>query len=175
MIRHCGLLFKYNKILASQRCSRFFIIRNNPVQVQDALVPEKGEFCMISDEQLNEYRLSGEKVRVVRDALESNDVIGIVIAWDGSQVMVRRPNRRVVKLDRNYMFQPYAEPRRHILDNAGNRQALYGSAAKTTSEISLESRLFTCTYSIRSISRVRGLFAFGRSQFVAFTISMSAS
>ncbi|BCG58740.1 hypothetical protein [Paenibacillus sp. URB8-2] len=69
---------------------------------------------MISDEQLNEYRLSGEKVRVVRDALESNDVIGIVIAWDGSQVMVRRPNRRVVKLDRNYMFQPYAEPRRHI-------------------------------------------------------------
>ncbi|QWU18088.1 hypothetical protein [Paenibacillus sophorae] len=69
---------------------------------------------MISDEQLNEYRLTGEKIRVIRDALESNDVIGIVIAWDDSQVMVRRPNRRVVKLDRNYMFQSNTEPRRNI-------------------------------------------------------------
>lgn len=69
---------------------------------------------MISDEQLNEYRLSGEKVRVVRDALEVNDVVGIVIAWDDSQVMIRRPNRRVVKLDRNYVFQPFTEARPHI-------------------------------------------------------------
>jgi hypothetical protein len=26
-------------------------------------------------------------------------------------VMVRRPNKRVVKLDRNYVFQPFSEPR----------------------------------------------------------------
>ncbi|MGN7765511.1 hypothetical protein [Paenibacillus sp. 22594] len=66
---------------------------------------------MISDEQLDAYRISGEKIRVVRDALESNDVKGIVLAWDESQVMVRRPNKRIVKLDRNYVYQPFAEPR----------------------------------------------------------------
>ncbi|WP_379153704.1 hypothetical protein [Paenibacillus sp. sgz5001063] len=66
---------------------------------------------MISDEQLDAYRVSGEKIRVVRDALESNDVKGIVLAWDESQVMIRRPNKRVVKLDRNYIFQRFAEPR----------------------------------------------------------------
>lgn len=66
---------------------------------------------MISDEQLNAYRISGEKIRVVRDALESNDVKGIVLAWDDTQVMVRRPNKRVVKLDRNYVYQPFSEPR----------------------------------------------------------------
>lgn len=66
---------------------------------------------MISDEQLDAYRVSGEKIRVVRDALESNDVKGIVLAWDESQVMVRRPNKRVVKLDRNYVYQPFSEPR----------------------------------------------------------------
>ncbi|AIQ17482.1 hypothetical protein NSS79_12380 [Paenibacillus sp. FSL L8-0436] len=66
---------------------------------------------MISDEQLDAYRISGEKIRVVRDALESNDVKGIVLAWDESQVMVRRPNKRIVKLDRNYVYQPFSEPR----------------------------------------------------------------
>ncbi|SET02250.1 hypothetical protein [Paenibacillus sp. NFR01] len=66
---------------------------------------------MISDEELDAYRQSGEKIRVVRDALESNDVRGIVLAWDDTQVMIRRPNKRVVKLDRNYIYQPYAEPR----------------------------------------------------------------
>ncbi|WP_150275487.1 hypothetical protein [Paenibacillus tepidiphilus] len=67
---------------------------------------------MISDEQLDAYRISGEKIRVVRDALESNDIRGIVLAWDDTQVMVRRPNKRVVKLDRNYVYQPAKEPRR---------------------------------------------------------------
>ncbi|WP_379134654.1 hypothetical protein [Paenibacillus sp. sgz500958] len=70
---------------------------------------------MISDEQLNAYRISGEKIRVVRDGLESNDVKGIVLAWDENQVMIRRPNKRVVKLDRNYIFQPFSEPRPDIL------------------------------------------------------------
>lgn len=66
---------------------------------------------MISDEQLDAYRISGEKIRVVRDGLESNDVRGIVLAWDETQVMIRRPNKRVVKLGRNYLYQPYSEPR----------------------------------------------------------------
>ncbi|MDO3410881.1 hypothetical protein QWJ34_14005 [Saccharibacillus sp. CPCC 101409] len=66
---------------------------------------------MISDEQLNAYRLSGEKVRVVRDGLKENDVRGIVVAWDDTQVLIRRPNRNVVKLDRNYIIQPSKEER----------------------------------------------------------------
>ncbi|KHL91968.1 hypothetical protein QW71_31810 [Paenibacillus sp. IHB B 3415] len=66
---------------------------------------------MISDEQLDAYRISGERIRVVRDGLESNDIKGIVLAWDESQVMIRRPNKRVVKLDRNYLYQPFSEPR----------------------------------------------------------------
>ncbi|KAA2289357.1 hypothetical protein FY526_29565, partial [Clostridioides difficile] len=60
---------------------------------------------MISDTELDALRLSGEKVRVVRDELESNDVKGIVVAWDGEQVLIRRQNRRVVKLDRGYSYQ----------------------------------------------------------------------
>ncbi|SDK98371.1 hypothetical protein SAMN05216191_101326 [Paenibacillus jilunlii] len=76
------------------------------------VLERKGDFShMISDEQLDAYRISGEKIRVVRDGLESNDVKGIVLAWDESQVMIRRPNKRVVKLDRNYIYQPFAEPR----------------------------------------------------------------
>ncbi|MBA9086359.1 hypothetical protein FHR92_002832 [Fontibacillus solani] len=66
---------------------------------------------MITDEQLNEYRLSGEKVRVIRDAIASNDIRGIVVAWDDTHVLIRRPNRHVVKLDRNYIYQPSHDPR----------------------------------------------------------------
>ncbi|WP_433708513.1 hypothetical protein [Paenibacillus illinoisensis] len=66
---------------------------------------------MISDAELDALRLSGEKVRVVRDGLESNDVTGIVVAWDGEQVLIRRQNRRVVKLDRSYHYQLFSEPR----------------------------------------------------------------
>lgn len=66
---------------------------------------------MISDERLNELRLSGDRVRVVRDDLESNDVTGIVVAWDPEHVIIRRRNRRVVKLDRSYSYQLYEEPR----------------------------------------------------------------
>lgn len=70
---------------------------------------------MISDEQLNEYRLSGEKVRVMRDSLPSNDVRGIVVAWNEEQVVIRRPNRNVIKLDRNYIYQPAKMPREYPL------------------------------------------------------------
>lgn len=66
---------------------------------------------VISDDQLNKYRLSGEKVRVVRDAMPENDIRGIVVAWDDTHVLIRRPNRNVVKLDRNYIIQPSREPR----------------------------------------------------------------
>ncbi|MNH80967.1 hypothetical protein D3C81_1272490 [compost metagenome] len=66
---------------------------------------------MISDEELDAFRLSGEKVRVIRDAIPENDVRGIVVAWSDTQVMIRRPNRNIVKLDRNYTFQPAKEPR----------------------------------------------------------------
>jgi hypothetical protein len=71
---------------------------------------------MISEEQLDAYRLSGEKVRVVRDDIRDNDVRGIVIAWDDEHVLIRRPNRNVVKLSRNYLIQPSKEARRSPLD-----------------------------------------------------------
>jgi len=59
---------------------------------------------MISDEQLNEHRVSGEQVRVVRDNVEANDVVGIVVAWDMETVMIRKRSRRVVKLSRSYQY-----------------------------------------------------------------------
>lgn len=66
---------------------------------------------MMTDEQLNEYRISGEKVRVIRDAIPDNDIRGIVVAWDDTHVLIRRPNRNVVKLDRSYRIQPSHDPR----------------------------------------------------------------
>ncbi|MBB6675174.1 hypothetical protein [Cohnella nanjingensis] len=72
---------------------------------------------MTSEAQLDKYRVEGTKVRVVRDALEINDVTGIVVAWDETTVLIRRPNRRVVKLDRSYRILPVTEPR-PILDDA---------------------------------------------------------
>ncbi|MHA0857955.1 hypothetical protein [Paenibacillus sp. CMAA1364] len=66
---------------------------------------------MISDEELDAFRVKGEKVRVVRDSMQENDIRGIVVAWDATQVMIRRPNRNVVKLDRNYIYHLASEPR----------------------------------------------------------------
>ncbi|MFB5266409.1 hypothetical protein ACE41H_06365 [Paenibacillus enshidis] len=71
---------------------------------------------MSSDEVLDVYRVSGEKVRVIRDGLKENDVVGIVLAWDDEHLLIRRPNRRVVKLSRNYTVQPFKEPRPDILE-----------------------------------------------------------
>ncbi|MEK0314521.1 hypothetical protein [Cohnella sp. 56] len=65
----------------------------------------------VSDEQLDQYRLEGIKVRVVRDTLPINDVRGIVVAWDDDFLLIRRPNRRVVKLRRSYAIGPASEPR----------------------------------------------------------------
>lgn len=66
----------------------------------------------IDEDTLDRYRVEGTKVRVVRDALEQNDVLGIVVAWDDESVLIRRPNKRVVKLDRSYRILPADEPRR---------------------------------------------------------------
>ncbi|MGZ9582915.1 hypothetical protein [Paenibacillus marinisediminis] len=66
---------------------------------------------MISDELLDRYRQEDTEVRVVRDILESNDVYGIVVAWDEQTVMIRKKSRRIVKLKRQYGYQPADEPR----------------------------------------------------------------
>ncbi|MFD0674256.1 hypothetical protein [Cohnella sp. GCM10027633] len=65
----------------------------------------------MNDEQLDQYRVDATKVRIVRDALELNDVVGIVVAWDDEYVLIRRPNRRVIKVKRHYPMQPASEPR----------------------------------------------------------------
>ncbi|WP_372663815.1 hypothetical protein [Cohnella sp.] len=65
----------------------------------------------MNDDQLDHYRVEGTKVRVVRDALEQNDVVGIVVAWDDEHLLIRRPNRKVVKVKRAYEIQLASEPR----------------------------------------------------------------
>jgi hypothetical protein len=70
----------------------------------------------MDDDQLDHYRIQGTKVRVVRDYLEQNDVVGIVLAWDDEHVLIRRPNRRVVKVKRGYELQLASEPRKWSLE-----------------------------------------------------------
>ncbi|MFB9753004.1 hypothetical protein ACFFNY_15675 [Paenibacillus hodogayensis] len=65
----------------------------------------------MTDEQLDAFRVEGLKVRVVRDADPVNDVRGLVVAWDDDHVVIRRPNRKVVKLSRDYLIQPAKEKR----------------------------------------------------------------
>jgi len=67
---------------------------------------------MLNDEQLDKLRVEGTKIRLVRDALEQNDVVGIVVAWDDEYVLIRRQNRRVVKAKRNYPIQLASEERK---------------------------------------------------------------
>jgi hypothetical protein len=61
---------------------------------------------VITDEELDRYRVEGTKIRVVRDANPENDVRGFVVAWDDESVMIRKSNRRLVKLSREYIYQP---------------------------------------------------------------------
>ncbi len=70
---------------------------------------------MLSDEQLNAYRLNAVKVRVIRDNVEANDVRGIVVAWNETELIIRKQNRNVVKLPRTYMVIPMDQPRPEIL------------------------------------------------------------
>ncbi|MFC5650433.1 hypothetical protein ACFPYJ_15145 [Paenibacillus solisilvae] len=71
---------------------------------------------MVSEEQLDSYRVEGTKIRVVRDGIETNDVIGIVVAWDEESVVVRKVSRKVVKLSRSYHYEPASVPRTNIID-----------------------------------------------------------
>ncbi|WP_028562556.1 hypothetical protein [Paenibacillus pinihumi] len=66
---------------------------------------------MLSDEQLDAFRVQGTAVRVVRDHIEGNDVYGIVVAWNEEQVMIRKKSRRIVKLSRSYRYEPASEER----------------------------------------------------------------
>jgi RNase P/RNase MRP subunit p29 len=67
---------------------------------------------MIAEEQLDKYRIDGTLLRVVRDANRDNDVRGFVVAWDESTVVIRkRSTRRLVKLDRRYVYQPHTDER----------------------------------------------------------------
>jgi RNase P/RNase MRP subunit p29 len=61
---------------------------------------------LITEEQLNEYRISGEKVRVQRDQNRENDVRGVVVAWDDKYVVIRKSNRNLLKLPRYYVYSP---------------------------------------------------------------------
>ncbi|MCM3340335.1 hypothetical protein M3650_17240 [Paenibacillus sp. MER TA 81-3] len=66
---------------------------------------------MMEEQVLDLYRQEGTLVRIVRDMLKMNDIIGWVVAWDEEQVMIRKRNRRIVKLSRTYSIQPSSEPR----------------------------------------------------------------
>ena len=66
---------------------------------------------MMEEAELDRYRVEGTFVRVIRDILEMNDVRGFVVAWDDENVMIRKRNRRVVKLSRSYAIQPADVPR----------------------------------------------------------------
>ena len=67
---------------------------------------------MISDEELDRNRQEGIKLRVIRDADEANDVKGIVMGWSDEQVLIRKQNRKSLKMDRSYTFQPWDEERK---------------------------------------------------------------
>lgn len=64
-----------------------------------------GRTDMITEEMLQNYRLTGSQVRVGRDADPANDVLGIVVAWDEETVLLRKANRKLVKLSREYRFE----------------------------------------------------------------------
>ena len=61
---------------------------------------------MISDEQLDRFRMEGTKICVLRDDNSENNVKGIVVAWDEESVIIRKQNRKVVRLDRQYRYEP---------------------------------------------------------------------
>ncbi|MFC4810092.1 hypothetical protein [Paenibacillus sp. GCM10023250] len=69
---------------------------------------------MITEEELDRYRVEGTPLRVVRDNMEVNDVFGIVVAWDAESVVIRKRNRRVVKLSRGYVYEPVGAPRSEV-------------------------------------------------------------
>jgi hypothetical protein len=75
---------------------------------------------LITEEQLNRFRLSGEKVRVQRDQLPENDVRGVIVAWDEKYAVLRKPNRNLVKVPRYYIFTSAKEPRVTVESQGGS-------------------------------------------------------
>ena len=65
----------------------------------------------VSETALDQWRLQGTLVRVVRDYNPENDVIGLVAAWNDQKVILRKRNKKVVELFRTYLFQIASEPR----------------------------------------------------------------
>ena len=66
----------------------------------------KGGIVVIAEQLLNQYRLNGTLIRVIRDANGKNDVKGTIVAWNEDTVLLRKRNRKVVKLSRAYTYQP---------------------------------------------------------------------
>lgn len=66
---------------------------------------------MVTDEQLDYYRMNEIRIRVIRDANVRNDVKGYVVAWNDEYVLLRKGNRRVIKVPRHYPMQPLSEER----------------------------------------------------------------
>lgn len=64
---------------------------------------------MITEKELDHFRLSGKKVRVQRDNNPANDVVGIVVAWDDKKVMIRKQNRRILQLPRYYVYTEWSK------------------------------------------------------------------
>lgn len=60
---------------------------------------------MVTADMLQQFRLTGARVRVRRDADPANDVMGIVVAWDEEMVLLRKANRKLVKLSREYGYE----------------------------------------------------------------------
>jgi hypothetical protein len=71
----------------------------------------QGGVILITDEQLDLYRVESTLLRVIRDVNPANDVRGIVVAWNDESVLIRKKNRRVVTLSRGYVYQPYEAER----------------------------------------------------------------
>lgn len=61
---------------------------------------------MITDDELNVYRVEGTRIRVERDADPANDVRGVIVAWDAETVLIRKANKRLLKLAREYRLVP---------------------------------------------------------------------
>jgi hypothetical protein len=72
---------------------------------------ERMNRTMISEETLDRYRVNGTTVRVIRDADPDNDVLGIIVAWNDKEFLLRKRNRKVLKLSREYRIQPADEER----------------------------------------------------------------
>jgi hypothetical protein len=61
---------------------------------------------VVSEDELNQYRVDGITVRVERDSEPANNVRGIVVAWDEDMVLLRKANRKLLKLSREYRYVP---------------------------------------------------------------------